>query len=246
MEIIQAVDLNLSFWGIPPKISMVQGDSNTRIIQAQLWDGANPYTIPTEAAVMVRFRKPDGTGGLYDETESGAKVSFTGSTVTAPVAAQMLAVAGTVHAEIDIFAAPAEDSDTAANRLSSFAFLLEVTPSVYPDDTIISGDYYNILSADIAKVLSAAVHAPQIGDNGNWYTWDQSGEKYVDTGVSAKATPVPIATAEVAGKVAPSAEDFTVSETGALALGVHIKTVSALPEDPDPDTLYLIPEEAEA
>ena len=56
---------------------------------------------------------------------------------------------------------------------------------------------------------------------------------------------VPIATATVPGKVAPSAEDFTISETGALALGVHIKTVSALPEDPDPDTLYLIPEEAE-
>ena len=56
---------------------------------------------------------------------------------------------------------------------------------------------------------------------------------------------VPIATASVPGNVAPSAEDFTVSVTGALALGVHIKTVSALPEDPDPNTLYLIPEEAE-
>lgn len=56
---------------------------------------------------------------------------------------------------------------------------------------------------------------------------------------------VPLATATVPGKVAPSAEDFTVSKTGALALGVHIKPVSALPEDPDPDTLYLIPEGAE-
>lgn len=56
---------------------------------------------------------------------------------------------------------------------------------------------------------------------------------------------VPLATATVPGKVAPSAEDFTVSESGALVLGVHIKPVSALPEDPDPNTLYLIPEEAE-
>ena len=57
---------------------------------------------------------------------------------------------------------------------------------------------------------------------------------------------VPIATSTVPGKVAPSAEDFTVSKTGALALSVHIKTVSTLPEDPDPNTLYLIPEGAEA
>lgn len=56
---------------------------------------------------------------------------------------------------------------------------------------------------------------------------------------------IPIATSTVPGKVAPSAEDFTISETGALALGVHIKPVSALPETPDPNTLYLIPEEAE-
>ena len=55
----------------------------------------------------------------------------------------------------------------------------------------------------------------------------------------------PIATATVPGKVAPSAEDFTISKTGALGLSVHIKPVAALPEDPDPGTLYLIPEEAE-
>ena len=62
----------------------------------------------------------------------------------------------------------------------------------------------------------------------------------------AKENHTPLATATVPGKVAPSEEDFTISETGALALGVHIKTVSALPEDPDPNTLYLIPEGAEA
>ena len=56
---------------------------------------------------------------------------------------------------------------------------------------------------------------------------------------------VPIATSTVPGKVAPSAEDFTISKTGKLALGVHIKPVAALPGDPAPDTLYLILEEAE-
>ena len=62
----------------------------------------------------------------------------------------------------------------------------------------------------------------------------------------AKENNTPIATATVPGKVAPSVEDFTISEDGVLALGVHIKTVSALPETPDPNTLYLIPEGAEA
>ena len=215
MEIIQKVDLNLSFWGIPPKISMVQGDSNTRIIQAQLWDGANPYTIPTGAAVMVRFRKPDGTGGLYDKTEGGQSVTVSGSTVTVPVATQMLTVAGVVMAEVDIYAAG--EDDASAQNLASFAFMVEVAPSVYPDAEIISSDYYSVLTAEIASVLAASTNPPKIGENGNWYTWDQSSEKYVDTGVSATVTPVPIATTEVAGKVKPSS-DFDIDTDGTLSL----------------------------
>ena len=215
MEIIQKVDLNLSFWGIPPKISMVQGDSNTRIIQAQLWDGANPYTIPTGAAVMMRFCKPDGTGGLYDKTEGGQSVTVSGSTVTVPVATQMLTVDGVVMAEVDIYAA-GEDSASAQN-LASFAFLVEVAPSVYPDAEIISSDYYSVLTAEIASVLAASTNPPKIGENGNWYTWDQSSEKYVDTGVSATTAPVPIATTEVAGKVKPSS-DFDIDTDGTLSL----------------------------
>ena len=215
MEIIQKVDLNLSFWGIPPKISMVQGDSNTRIIQAQLWDGANPYTIPTGAAVMMRFRKPDGTGGLYDKTEGGQSVTASGSTVTVPVATQMLTVAGGVMAEVDIYAAG--EDDASAQNLASFAFLVEVAPSVYPDAEIISSDYYSVLTAEIASVLAASTNPPKIGENGNWYTWDQSSEKYVDTGVSATTAPVPIATTEVAGKVKPSS-DFDIDTDGTLSL----------------------------
>ena len=215
MEIIQKVDLNLSFRGIPPKLSMVQGDSNTRIIQAQLWDGANTYTIPTGSAVMMRFRKPDGTGGLYDKTEGGQSVTVSGSTVTVPVATQMLTVAGVVTAEVDIYAA-GEDSASAQN-LASFAFLVEVAPSVYPDAEIISSDYYSVLTAEIASVLAASTNPPKIGENGNWYTWDKSSEKYVDTGVSATTAPVPIATTEVAGKVKPSS-DFDIDTDGTLSL----------------------------
>lgn len=243
MEIIQEVDLNLSFRGIPPKLSMVQGDSNTRIIRAQLWDGSNPYTVPTGAAVMVRFRKPDGTGGLYDKTEGGQSVTASGYIVTAPVATQMLTVTGVVMAEVDIYAA-GEDA-ASAQKLASFAFLIEVAPSVYPDAEIISSDYYNVLTAEIASVLAANTHPPVIGANGNWYIWDQAKGDYVDSGNSAKPEEVPLATSTIPGKVAPSAEDFSISEAGVLALGVHIKAVSALPEDPDHNTLYLIPEGAE-
>ena len=156
MNIKHSIGLNLSADAIPGRLHMVQGDANSRTIVATLWDGAQLYSIPAGAAIMVRFRKPDGTGGLYDTTESGNKVSYAGSIVTAPVATQMLAVAGDVFAEIDIFGS---GSGAAAERLATFRFVVEVSPCVLPDAEIISSDYYNILAGDIADAKTAAANA---------------------------------------------------------------------------------------
>ena len=153
MNIKHSIGLNLSADAIPGRLHMVQGDANSRTIVATLWDGAQLYSIPAGAAVMVRFRTPDGTGGLYDATESGSEVSYAGSIVTAPVATQLLAVAGDVFAEIDIFGS---GSGTAAERLATFRFIVEVSPCVLPDAEIISSDYYNILASDIADAKAAA------------------------------------------------------------------------------------------
>lgn len=158
MNIKHSIGLNLSADAIPGRLHMVQGDANSRTIVATLWDGAQLYSIPTGAAVMVRFRKPDGTGGLYDATESGNKVSYAGSIVTAPVATQMLAVAGDVFAEIDIFG---DGAGAAAERLATFRFVVEVAPCVLPDAEIISSDYYNILASKVAEAVAAADRAEQ-------------------------------------------------------------------------------------
>lgn len=158
MNIKHSIGLNLSADAIPGRLHMVQGDSNSRTIVATLWDGAQLYSIPEGAVIMVRFRKPDGTGGLYDATESGKKVSYVGSIVTAPVATQLLAVAGDVFAEIDIFGS---SSGAAAERLATFRFIVEVAPCVLPDAEIISSDYYNILASKIAEAVAAADRAEQ-------------------------------------------------------------------------------------
>lgn len=156
LTVKQAVQLSMTLNGVPPTLHMVQGDANSRTISASLWTGAEPYNIPAGASVMLRFRKPDGTGGLYDATEGGNKVSYAGNIVTAPVATQMLAVAGDVFAEIDIFGS---SSGGAAERLATFRFVIEVAPCVLPDAQIISSDYYNILAADIAGAKAAADQA---------------------------------------------------------------------------------------
>lgn len=156
MKILHRIGLNLSLSDIPPVLHMVQGDSNSRTIVATLWSGSQPYTIPSGASIMLRFRKPDGTGGLYDTTEGGAAITFSGSAATIPVATQMLTVAGDVFAEIDIFGS---GSGAAAERLATFRLTIDVSPCVLPDAQIISSDYYNILNADIAGAKAAADQA---------------------------------------------------------------------------------------
>lgn len=156
LTVKQAVQLSMTLNGVPPTLHMVQGDANSRAISASLWAGAEPYNVPAGASVMLRFKKPDGTGGLYSETETQQPITWAENSVTIPVAAQVLTAEGAVLAQVDVYAG---ESDSSAERLASFAFVILVQPDVYPDAQIISSDYYNILAADIAGAKAAADQA---------------------------------------------------------------------------------------
>ncbi len=211
MNINQELTLNLSADGIPPRLHMVQGDANTRTVVATLWDGAQPYTVPAASAVMIRFRKPDGTGGLYDTTESGAQVTVSGNTVTAPVATQMLAVAGVVQAQVDIYGTA---TGKAAEKLATFRFAVEVAPSVYPDAEIISSDYFNIIAADISKAVEAAARAEAAQAAAS--AAQQGAETARDDAVNAKTAAESAKTAAVAAQK-KSEEAQTKAETAQTA-----------------------------
>lgn len=211
MNINQELTLNLSADGIPPRLHMVQGDANTRTVVATLWDGAQPYTVPAASAVMIRFRKPDGTGGLYDTTESGAKVTASGNTVTAPVATQMLAVAGVVQAQVDIYGTA---TGKAAEKLATFRFAVEVAPSVYPDAEIISSDYFNIIAADISKAVEAAARAEAAQEAAS--AAQQGAESARDDAVDAKTAAESAKTAAVVAQQ-KSEEAQTKAETAQTA-----------------------------
>lgn len=154
LRITQPIALNVSTDNIVPVLHMVQGDSNSRTIAATLWNGASPFT-PSGTA-MLRFRKPDGTGGLYDKSEGGESITTFGNGVSIPVAAQMLAVEGTVYCELNFYAG---GTGIKASRLATFRFLVDVEASTYPDAQIISSDYYNILTSDITNAQTAAANA---------------------------------------------------------------------------------------
>lgn len=164
----------------------VQDDQLSRWVHAQLTDGGADWTPPAGAAMTIRYKKPDGTGGWYDQLEDGsAAYTLSGSTVDFGFAAQCLTVPGVVLVELNFWTENAE-------RLSAFSFRLQVEKNPLTDAEMESSDYYNVLSAKIAAVLGATTHPPQIDPATlNWLLWDEDAGAYVDSGYSSVGTTGP-------------------------------------------------------
>lgn len=136
-----------------PNVSVIayakQNDRGSRELVCQLVDGGQPWTPPTNILTAIRYIKPDGTGGFYDTTENNLPAAvFSGSTVTLTLAEQVLTVPGEVYMEFNVYTSQTE-------RLTTFSFTLYVEQSVLTDATIISSNYYNILTQQIAEILGS-------------------------------------------------------------------------------------------
>ena len=130
----------------------VQNDVASRWVTATIRDGSSIWEPPSGVLVTIRYRRADGVGGFYDELEDGttAYTINADDTVTFGLAGAALEVAGTGQAEVNFYNAQGE-------KLTTAAFVLQVLPSSYDDNEIITSDpYINVLQQQIADVLEAA------------------------------------------------------------------------------------------
>lgn len=141
-----------------PNVAMTadakQNDLMSRVIVAQLKDGSAEWTVPGGASAFIRYKKPDGTGGFYDTMEDNTTPAYSvsGSTITFILCEQMTTVPGSVYVEINFY--------TGTEKLTSFCFLLRVQASVLDDATIVSSDYYNVMTATLAQMAAIAANLP--------------------------------------------------------------------------------------
>lgn len=143
-KITMAVDRR----GPDPVVDAVQGDTNTREVLIALTCGGEAWTIPDGIVGLVRFRKPDGTGGIYDTMPDGTSaVSYSENTVRALLAPQVLTVPGCVLAQMEL--------KNGEDVLGTFMFkiMVERDPSIGAMD---SQDYINLsqyVSTEVQKIL---------------------------------------------------------------------------------------------
>ena len=180
MTSITYIDLNLSAVNCAVVVYAKQNDKLARHIAATLYDGSAAWTPPAGSHPIIRFLKPDGTAGFYDVDENeDPAISISGNVATMTIVEQALTVPGDVYMELNFY-------NSAGEKVTTLKWLLRVQQSVLEDATIISSDYFNILSTEIAGLLGATTHPPIIDSvTKNWLLWDEDTAAYVDSGYSS-------------------------------------------------------------
>lgn len=175
MQVTKNITLDLLETGSPVIIKAKQNDRNTRYIAAHLYVDGLAYPVPSGTEIAFRYKKPDGTAGFYDALPNNSPaITVSGNTVTVELVEQVLTVSGCVHCEINMYNATSE-------KLTTFTFEIAVEESVLTDAEIISSDYYNVLTAEIAKALQAVTDATEQAENAA-----QSAQEAADSAAMSK------------------------------------------------------------
>ena len=121
MIVTARIKLDLRAPSYGSSVYAVQGDGETRSVEAALLDGGKPWNVPAGVTAAVAYKKPYFTKGLYDKLADGTPaVTVRGSTVTVVLAKQMLTVPGSVQACI-VF------NDETLSQLTTFPFTVGVS-----------------------------------------------------------------------------------------------------------------------
>lgn len=175
MQVTKNITLDLLETGSPVIIKAKQNDRNTRYIAAHLYVDGLAYPVPSGTEIAFRYKKPDGTAGFYDTlTDNSPAITVSGNTVTVELVEQVLTAAGCVHCEINMY-------NAASEKLTTFTFEISVEESVLTDAEIVSSDYYNVLTAEIAKALQAVTNATEQAENAA-----QSAQEAADSAAMSK------------------------------------------------------------
>ena len=162
MILAHQFSLDLVKWGLPPCIDVMQDDKYSRNLEISLYANGRPFAPEDACTVLVRYKKADGIGGVYDTLPDGTKAGqLSGNVVTVALAPQVCNVAGNVELVLTLISGTSE--------LSSFSLQLSVHK--IPRGMSSSREYVNItgfipqpVSAEVGEFLmvGAVAHAGKV------------------------------------------------------------------------------------
>lgn len=146
MKVTHEIEIDLTRNAGSVCVPVMKGDAYSRVLRIVLSQGRKPWAVPEDAAVVVDYKKPDGTAGVYDTMPDGAAAwEVEEGKLLLHLAPQMLTAAGTVQARVKLIRGEAV--------LSVFPFRIIVGRSVGAGAE--SEDYINWRSAFLPQVTGA-------------------------------------------------------------------------------------------
>lgn len=220
-QVTQRITLDFSRPAVPDVVTYTQYSKVLPTIEVELYTGGVPYTIPNNATVNLRIKKPTGHVVYAPAT------SVAGNVVTYQLAAQAAAAAGMGTVCIEI--------GTANGVLQSPVFALKIVANPMQDDAVKDTDDYktvaeavaaaNLVNQNLDAILAApdyAAQAKQSETQAGTYkdAAAQSAEAAADSAADAKSSAAALSSAAILTYT----HRRSVSNTG---LGVHMLTPPA-------------------
>lgn len=217
----QIIKLNLIPGGVMPVVYASQYDNQTNALVFELYNGDEPFTVPSGAAVLINGTKPPVDGQVTGFSYSAASIS--GNRVVCNVTQQMTAVPGNVLCELRV--------RTATQIIGSVNFILMVERSALNDDTVLSETQIPLIeqaidiAANLADYIDTAVQSAETAtDAAETATAAAQRSEVINTNVEGiygqltAATAAANAAAEAANAAADTLEDLSATAT-TLAAG---------------------------
>lgn len=133
MKVTRKIEIDLAENRIEPAVYAVQGDSG-RALEIALTSGGTAWEIPADAAVLIRYRKQDGSAGMYDTLPDGTCAwRAEGSVLHVALAPQVCASAGAVLLMVTMI--------HASEQISTFRIVLQVE-DLFGEEA--PGEYLNL------------------------------------------------------------------------------------------------------
>lgn len=138
-------------------IQTIQGDTDTHAVVISLYQNSRVWNVPAGAAVMVGYSRTDGAGGTYDTLPDGtAACTVSDNTVTAVIAAPMLAVPGAVRMTVYLLCS--------GQRLHIFDGVIQVrrdpaADAVPPEDYVDLQQWISTITPPVVQNPGTGTHA---------------------------------------------------------------------------------------
>lgn len=132
---MKSISMDLQQSKTIPVVEAVQGDIWSRDLEVHLFSNKEPYRIPENTAILIRYRKADRTGGEYDTLPDGSPAwKVRGNVLTITLSDQALTFPGQVMLTVSLI--------WKEKQLNSFPIELYVYPNAHTECAA-SEDYFN-------------------------------------------------------------------------------------------------------